>query len=282
MIKFIADVGSNHNGDLSRCYELIDKAKDIGCWGVKFQLFKADKLYSNEFKDKIEAMKKWELPREFISHIAEYCNIVDIHFVCTPFSVDDIDFLSHYVDWLKIGSYELLNHKLIKEVASSQIPWILSVGMATNKEINDALEISSQCMNPPRAILHCNSNYPASTKHCDISRIARISMHTHARFNAAMQYGWSDHTTDKNVIYDAVNAGASMVEFHIDLPDGEGYESQFGHCWHPDKIEEVIEHCELMKPKEYDPSDEQNRKWRMDPIDGKRPLKVYRKELRKL
>ena len=109
MIKFIAEIGSNHNQGLERTLQLIECAKEIGGTSVKFQLFKADKLYHPSFKSRIKDLKKSELPESFLSGIRRCCDDLDIKLGITVFDLDAVDVAVEYADWLKVGSYELLH-----------------------------------------------------------------------------------------------------------------------------------------------------------------------------
>lgn len=282
--KFICEIGSNHNGDLLRTIRLIREAKEIGCWAVKFQYFKAGKLYAPEFKDKINQMKKWELSESFFPEIEAYCNDLNIKFICSVFDLEGINIAKDYVDILKIGSYELLNHNLIKAVAATGKPWILAVGMGTDTEIMDIIEIGNDTGNTPHILLYCNSNYPAQPLECNLLKISNLPklIGRYLFPSSLIKYGWSDHTVEPGIIYKAIALSAEIVEFHMDLEDGKGFEYSIGHCWKPGQIEEVIRNVrigeEACQPVDSDKNDE-IRKWRMDPEDGMRPLKKYRQKL---
>ena len=106
-MNFISEVSSNHLKNLSRIKKFIKVSKDIGCYGVKFQLFKVDQLFRPEIIKKypdILRRKKWELPIEFISQISKECKKNKIKFGCTPFYLDAVDLLKKKVDFFKISS----------------------------------------------------------------------------------------------------------------------------------------------------------------------------------
>ena len=111
MIKFIAEVSSNHNRDIERSFKFIDAAANSGCKAVKFQLFKLEKLFAPEIlkkSPKHRERKNWELPIEFIPKLSERCKSKNIEFSCTPFYLDAVSELEPYVNFYKIASYELL------------------------------------------------------------------------------------------------------------------------------------------------------------------------------
>jgi len=291
MTKFICEIGSNHNQDFERTIELIREAKRAGCWGVKFQLFRAEYLYAPEFKDHIAKMKQWELPIDFIPHIKLECNKLGLVFLCTPFDLDVIEALYPYVDLFKIGSYELQWFPLIKAIVKTGKPWIFSTGMTANiNEIMWPVVLGQDYNNPPYAILHCNSNYPAKPEHCNLSKIKEIKKLLDKYPFNKIQTGWSDHTRNPELVLTAIAQGAEIVEFHFDLEDGLGFETEFSHCWKPSEARAMINRAKfidtygmmLLGKKEWihsEPNEQEASKWRTDPEDGLRPLKKYRKEL---
>jgi N-acetylneuraminate synthase len=273
MIKFIADIGSNHNQNITRTFELISAAKNIGCWGVKFQLFAADMLWRD--REVAGKMKNRQLPEHFIPQISKCCQARELTFGCTPFNLRAVEILKPYVAFLKIGSYEILWHKLIEACAATGLPIILSTGMATIKEIIAAVNalIVNRVSGETKEdliLLHCNSNYPAQSSQCDMTKIENL------RELFLRDSGWSDHTRNPGVIYNAVAKGAVVVEFHLDLEDGKGFEFEHGHCWKPSEMGEVIKNVNSWKESDR-PIDvskfDELRAQRTDPSDGMRPLR---------
>lgn len=286
---WIAEIGSNHNRSLERTIDLIDKAAEIGCNGVKFQLFKTNYLYAPEFKGHITSMEKWELPEYFLPMIRDCCNWNSIEFGCSVFDLKSVEIAKEYVDWLKIGSYEMLYFPLLKAVIETKLPWIFSTGMTSNmNEILWPITMGAYKGNRPYAVLHCNSNYPALPEHCNLSQIKDIKKGIKFIKQSHIKIGWSDHTKNPELVLAAIAQGAEIVEFHFDLEDGKGFESEFGHCWKPSEAKALIERAKdiaietLHVKKEWlhsDPKEEEASKWRMDSEDGLRPLKKYRREL---
>jgi sialic acid synthase SpsE len=279
MIKFIAEVSSNHNRDLSRSLDFIKSAARFGCAAVKFQLFKIEQLFSPEILERSEnhrKRKEWELPLEFVPKLAQHCRELGVEFSCTPFYIDAITELELYVDFYKIASYELLWDDLLSKCARTGKPVVLSTGMATIDEIKHAVEVLRQngCKSP--TLLHCTSAYPTPYEEANLAAIDTIKQAT------GCEVGWSDHTVEPAVINRAIHRwGANMIEFHLDL-DGTGEEFSTGHCWLPHQIGAVIR--DIKKGfvsdgsgiKEPVPSELSDRLWRADPSDGLRPMKEMR------
>ena len=280
MVKFIAEVSSNHNCDLKRCYKFIDKAADSGCYAIKFQLFKINKLFSREILNKSKKhrdRKNWELPSSFIPLLAERSKKRGIKFVCTPFYLEGVDVLSKYVDYFKISSYEMIWDDLLKSCARTGKPILISTGMATISEIKHAVSVlkNNGCIEP--ILFHCTSSYPTPFNEANLSAIKTI------RSETGCEVGWSDHTAEEGVIQRSIHKwGASVIEFHLDL-DKKGEEFKQGHCWLPSDIKNLIEDVKKALGSDGNgvkvpiPSELSDRNWRADPSDGLRPLKKIRK-----
>jgi sialic acid synthase SpsE len=281
MIKFIAEVSSNHNQNLDRSISFIRAAALAGCDAVKFQLFKIDQLFAPEILEKSEKhrnRKNWELPVEYLPILSNECKKLNIKFSCTPFYLDAVKELEPYVDFYKIASYELLWDELLILCAKTKKQVIISTGMATIPEINHAVGIlkDNGCLNP--ILLHCTSAYPTPYQEANLAAINTI------REETKCIVGWSDHTVQEFVIERAVNKwGAEIIEFHLDL-DGSGEEFNTGHCWLPDRIGKLISNINkgILSDgsgiKEPSISELPDRLWRADPIDGLRPFKKIRDE----
>lgn len=279
MIKFIAEVSSNHHQDLHRCFDFIGAASEAGCQAVKFQLFKIDQLFAPEILERSSKHRKrkaWELPYDFLPLLAERCKARGVEFSCTPFYLEAVEELEPYVDFYKIASYELMWDDLLARCAQTGKPVILSTGMATMDEITHAVDVLRRngCQAP--TLLHCTSAYPTPWSEANLSAIETI------RAATGCEVGWSDHTVEPAVIHRAIHRwNARVIEFHLDL-DGKGEEFAAGHCWLPDQIAHVIEDVNKALGadgngvKEPVPSELPDRDWRADPSDGLRPLKVIR------
>lgn len=278
MVKFIAEVSSNHHRDINRSLKFIDAAADAGCAAVKFQLFKIDKLFASEILKKSKThreRKNWELPIEFIPKLYERCKSNNIEFACTPFYLDAVSILEPYVDFYKIASYELLWDNLLIACAQTGKPVVISTGMANLEEIKHAVDVLRENDCEP-TVLHCTSAYPTPYEEANLSAIETI------RKSTSCAVGWSDHTVNAGVIHRAVNKwNADVIEFHLDI-DGHGEEFNNGHCWLPDQIRSLIEeirHAESADGdgiKEPVPAEANDRLWRTDKSDGLRPLKSIR------
>ncbi len=279
-VKFIAEVSSNHNRDIDRCFAFIDTAAEIGCYGIKFQLFKIDQLFAPEILARSaehRRRKAWELPVHFLPELAERCHAKGLKFGCTPFYLDAVEELLPFVDFYKIASYELLWGDLLAACAQTGKPVILSTGMADIAEVRQAVVKIQEHGGGDLSLLHCVSAYPVSPEDCNLTAIKTM------RKEFLLPVGWSDHSVSPAVIYRAVHAlKADMIEFHLDL-DGSGEEFSTGHCWLSAHIREVIKNVGIGMIADGDsikkPAivEEQDRAWRAAPEDGLRPLPATRK-----
>ncbi len=280
--KFVAEVSSNHSRDLPRALAFVDRAADIGCDAVKFQLFRVRELFSPEaltHHPHLRAREAWELPVEFLKPLSERCAERKIEFSCTPFYLDAVAQLVPFVAFYKVASYEMMWDDLLVRCAQTGKPLVVSTGMATMEEIGHAVDVARKAGCSDLTLLHCVSGYPTPVDECNLAAIETLR----SRFGCAV--GWSDHSVRPDVIYRAVHRwNASFVEFHLDL-DGQGDEFKTGHCWMPDPMAAVISDVRLAFQadgtgvKVPAPSELPDREWRADPADGLRPIRSKRGQL---
>ena len=281
-VRFVADVGSNHNGSWIRCSRLIDAAKQTGANAVKFQLFTED-LYRDlpENQESREKLKTCALPVKWIPDIAAKCASFGLEFHCTPFYLEAVDILQPHVQSLKIGSYEIRWLELIRKCASTLLHLGLSLGLSEMDEELEAVETALRTYfprEPSLTLYHCCSEYPAPIEYCNLAELRRLIGDYHLE---ADHFGWSDHSGSPGVIHKAIGMGADTIEFHLDLEDMAGSESSYGHCWTPSQIGSVIRDVRIGQAAEPVRSEwyEYRKKLRTqmtDPVDGQRPLKCER------
>ena len=237
MVKFIAEVSSNHAQDLDRALAFVDVAAACGFDAVKFQLFRVSELFAPEILAKSPQHRKrvaWELPLEHLEPITRRCRDKGVEFSCTPFYLEAVKQLEPYVAFYKVASYELLWNDLLKACAATGKPVIVSTGMAIMPEIKAAVATLEKAGATDITILHCVSAYPSPAEQSNLAAIDAIRKAT------GTKTGWSDHSRSPAVIERAVHHwNASAIELHLDL-DGTGEEYHTGHCWLPDEISPVI------------------------------------------
>jgi len=212
-VYIIAEVGINHNGDLDIAKEMIKKASECGANAVKFQTFFPDELFSKILNPKLyEMAKKWSFTTlkqnlELKNHAKKF----GVEFFSTPLGKRSVNLLKRVgVKVMKISSAEITNHELIRTVANLKLPMIISTGMSTISEIENAVQIP-RTMNCPLALLHCTSSYPTSLQDANISTIPFL------RELFQVPIGYSDHTIGEEACLAAVSVGACIIEKHLTL-----------------------------------------------------------------
>lgn len=208
---FIAEIGSNFNQDLKTGYELIKQAKNCGANAVKFQLFKAKKLYPNNAK-MFKIFKSIELKEDLFKKFYHYAKKLKLDVSASTFDLETAKFLNNFnVDFHKIASSELTNYNLIKYLSNSKLPILLSSGMSDLQDIKNAVKICENNNNFDIVILQCGSDYPL--KHKD------VNLNTLKTFSSNFKYfmGFSDHTISEVAGIASVGLGATVFEKHFTL-----------------------------------------------------------------
>ena len=219
----VAEAGANHNRDFEVAKRLIDVAFEAGADAVKFQTYSADTLYSRKtprfkyLKDMAEAdthalLKSIELPRDWQRRLAEHARAKGIAFFSSPFDTVAVDELHEIgVPLFKIASFELVDLPLIEYTASKGRPVVLSTGMATMGEIEDALTACRKVGNDQVILLQCASLYPSPPELINLRAMETMR----AAFGCPV--GLSDHTLGIGVAIGAAARGAAMLEKHFTL-----------------------------------------------------------------
>lgn len=225
-IVIIAEAGVNHNGSLRLAMEMVEKAAEAGADYVKFQTFRSENLVTSKgvaadyqkrncnADSQLDMLRKLELSFESFVLLSDYCKKCGIGFLSTPFDRESIDFLADLgMDYMKVPSGEITNLPYLRAVAQTHIPVIISTGMCSYSEIEDALDVfyAGGYAKEEITLLHCNTEYP--TPYDDVNLRAMASMHY--RFGVAT--GYSDHTRGIEVPVAAAALGASVVEKHFTL-----------------------------------------------------------------
>lgn len=221
----IAEAGVNHNGDINLAKDMVLEAKLAGADAIKFQTFVAKNLvstyapkadYQQKTTDKeetqLEMLENLELTFEAFTMLKQYAKEVDIDFLSTPFDDDSIEFLSTlHMQYWKIPSGEITNMPYLLKLEQTKLPIILSTGMSTLSEIEDALSIFKEYERESITLLHCNTEYP--TPYEDVNLNAMKTLKDYFGLNV----GYSDHTQGIEAAVAAVALGACILEKHFTL-----------------------------------------------------------------
>ena len=223
----IAEIGANHNGDMNLAKKMIDSAKQCGCDAVKFQSWTPDSLIAKEeyernqqyddspkkhFGSLREMVERYYLRPDQHIELQEYCDKVGITFFSTPFSVEEADFLEELdVPFYKIASMDINNLTLLKHAAKKKKPIIVSTGMATLAEIENAVKTIEHEGNYEIVLLHCIAIYPPAYEDINLNNIPML------RQTFGYPIGFSDHTIGISIPLASVVLGSCVIEKHFTL-----------------------------------------------------------------
>ncbi|MFC1595721.1 N-acetylneuraminate synthase [Candidatus Margulisiibacteriota bacterium] len=245
---FIAEAGINHDGDLKAAKKMVDAAVQAKADYVKFQSFKADKLVtpdaltssyidSGSYKGETfrDLLARLELSKSDHYELSDYCKEKGIKFLSTAFDSESFDFLVELgIDVVKIASGDLTNIPLLKHMAASKLPIILSTGMATLGEIEEAITAITGEGNQQIVLLHCISWYPADIKTTNLRYMETL------RKAFGFPVGYSDHTLGINMSIAARAMGAVLLEKHFTL-DSKQFGPDHAASIEPDEMAKMIQ-----------------------------------------
>ena len=232
----IAEMSANHNGDINNAYKIIDMAKASGADAVKLQTYTADTITMDmktpEFmiegglwdgQSLYELYKGAFMPWEWHKPLFEYAKKVGIAIFSSPFDNTAVDLLEDLnAPAYKIASFEVVDLALIKYVAQTEKPMIISTGMADAEEIQEAIEAAREGGCKELAILHCVSGYPAPSGDYNLRTL------TDMQKKFGLITGLSDHTIDNTTAITSIALGASIIEKHVTLDrNGGGPDDSF-------------------------------------------------------
>lgn len=222
----IAEAGVNHNGDVDLALRLCDAARASGADAVKFQTFRAQDLVvqgtpTAEYQarqtgdlDQFAMLQRLELSEAQHRQIKAHCDTIGIEFFSTPFSVNAVDMLVRLgVRRLKLSSGELTHRTLVEHAAATQLPLLMSTGMATMAEIIEAVAWVRASRGDLRdvVVLHCTSAYPAPDEALNLRAMRQMAN------QLGVAIGYSDHSLGIEAPLAAVALGATVIEKHLTL-----------------------------------------------------------------
>ena len=207
----IAEGGLNHNGDINIAKKLIDSAKECGANAIKFQTYKTEN-FVRETNQYFDVFKNAELNFEQFKELKNYSKSIGLTFFSTPFDIESAEFLNQLeIPCFKIASSDLTNLPLITKIAKMQKPMIISSGLSTMNEINDAVNCCLFEGNNQIALLHCVANYPAQPNEVNMNVINTLKK------TFDFPVGYSDNGESSLVDIVAVSMGANIIEKHFTL-----------------------------------------------------------------
>jgi N,N'-diacetyllegionaminate synthase len=209
----IAELGINHSGNIEVAKKLIDSAVRAGVDAVKLQTYLTEKRAPKDNQVIFDILKKCELPFSAFKELQEYTKQYSVEFFSTVFDEESLDYLeSINMTIYKLASFDVVNQRLLKRVAQTGKPVILSVGMSTLEEIQQAVAILREGTNQI-TLLHCISSYPTREEDANLQAINTLQEH----FDCLI--GQSDHTNDIRIPLYAVASGAQVIEKHFKIDE---------------------------------------------------------------
>ncbi len=254
MILIIAEAGVNHNGDLQLAKELAKKAKEAGADIIKYQTFVPEKIvthtaekagYQKETtggqESQLDMLRKLALSKEAFKELKQYCEEIGIRFLSTAFDMESIEFLHELgCDLWKIPSGEITNLPYLRRIASFGQPVIMSTGMATMDEIDEALDVLKKYGAKDITLLHCTTAYPAPYDQINLKAMNMLA----SQFDVPA--GYSDHSRGISVPCAAAALGATVLEKHFTLDrnmDGPDHKASL----EPDELKQMVDSVRIIE-----------------------------------
>lgn len=232
----IAELSANHNGDINRAFQIMEEAKKAGADAIKLQTYTHETITmdcdSEEFQihgglwdgqTLYELYKGAHMPWEWHEPLFEKAQELGITIFSSPFDFSAVELLEELdAPAYKIASFEVVDLPLIKRVAQTGKPMIISTGMANQEEIAEAIKTAKDSGCQELVVLHCVSGYPAPADQYNLRTIADIA----ERFDVLS--GLSDHTIDNATAVTSIALGACLIEKHVTMDrNGGGADDSF-------------------------------------------------------
>lgn len=239
----VAEVNSSHNGSVDVAKQMIDAAAEAGCNCVKFQSWSAESLYSatyysaNPISKRI--VQKFSLTPEQLKDMAAYCRTKKIAFSSTPYSRSEVDFLLDEcgAPFVKIASMDSNNYPFLRYIAKKNCPIVLSTGMSTIEEVENAVNVIEEAGNSQVCLLHCISIYPPEVETIHLNNIRGLR----SRF-PNYPIGFSDHSHGIEMASAATALGAALIEKHLTLDSKKiGMDNQM--ATEPAEMKQMVDCC---------------------------------------
>lgn len=224
-VYVIAEMSANHDQNFDKAVKIVEAAKKAGADAVKTQTYTADTITldcDNEYfrikgtiwegKNLYQLYQEALTPWEWMPKLKKICNDLGMDFFSTPFDHTAVDLLEKMdVPAYKVASFELVDIPLLKRIAATKKPIIMSTGMATSSEIEEAIRTIADAGGPPVALLKCTSAYPAPMEEMNLNTIPSFIK------TYGIPVGLSDHTMGSVAAIAAVALGGCIIEKHLTL-----------------------------------------------------------------
>lgn len=225
-LYFIADIGANHDGSLSKAIDLINLCKESGAHAAKFQNFSANKIVSKyEFDNSPKATHQanWDksvfevytdasINPEWTSILKKECDKVGIDYFTSPYDFDSVDSVEEYVDLYKIGSGDITWLEIIEYILKKNKPIILATGASEELDVIRVMKLVNS-FNAKHVLMQCNTNYTGrkdNFRHINLNVLKR-----YARLFPGSILGLSDHTPGHSTVLGSIALGGTVIEKHF-------------------------------------------------------------------
>lgn len=252
----IAELGSNHNGDMKLAKQLIIQAKESGADCVKFQSWSTNSIFAqkklddnyfiaDDYRDRDdytleEIVEEYSISEQELLDMKEFANQIGIDCTSTPFSKKEADFLVNKMQtpFIKVASMDLNNYPFLEYLAKKGKPIVISTGLSELYEIDKAVKTIEDAGNSQIAILHCVATYPPEDGDVNLNNIKTL-MSTYPEY----PIGFSDHTLGSTIPLAAVSLGACLIEKHFTLDkEMEGWDHKVSAT--KDEMQAIVEGSE--------------------------------------
>jgi len=249
----IAELGSNHNGDMKLAKKLIVQAKEAGADCVKFQSWSKDSIFAkkkyednyfiaDDYRDRDDytlekIVEAYSISEEELLEMKSFADELGIDCTSTPFNKKEADFLVERMQtpFIKVASMDLNNYPFLEYLAKKNKPMIISTGLSELYEIDKAVKTIENAGNRQIVILHCVATYPPEDKDVNLN-IIKTLMQNYPEY----PIGFSDHTLGTSIPLASVALGACLIEKHFTLDKNmEGWDHKVSAT--KDEMQEIVE-----------------------------------------
>ncbi len=249
----IAELGSNHNGDMELAKKMIIEAKESGADCVKFQSWSKDSIFAkkkyddnyfiaDDYRDRTdytleEIVDAYSISEEELLEMKKFADEIGIDCTSTPFNKKEADFLVEKMEtpYIKVASMDLNNYPFLEYLAKKGKPMVISTGLSELYEIDKAIKTIEEAGNNQIVILHCVSTYPPVDTDVNLNNIKTLMATYHD-----YPIGFSDHTLGTAIPLASVALGACLIEKHFTLDkDMEGWDHKVSAT--KDEMKEIVE-----------------------------------------